>query len=340
MKISVIIANFNGERFIVNCLQSIFKEKSNGYEIIVVDDASQDKSVAFIEKKFSQEKRLRLIKLPENLGAAQARNIGVANSAGRYLFFLDSDTEVEPGWSNSILAFFETEKEAGLAQVKLLKKGTNCFDSAGDYLSPFGFLIERGRGAKDEEQFDQSAKIFSGKSAAMIVRKEVFLKLGGFDGDYQIFLEDTDLAWRMWLLGYEVYFFPKITVWHRYGCQEKSEDYYQKLKVHYLGCRNMLTTQIKNLGVKKLTIILPIQLACWFILSLLFLLKADWQKCLDLWQGILWNFLNLKTILKKRNNIQKTRKITDEQLFALIGARKDLSYYLGKGLSYVLGKPF
>lgn len=338
--ISIIIPNYNGREFLERCLESIFQEKKKLYEVIVVDDGSRDDNVALLKKKFGQEKKLKLIALKHNVGAAEARNIAVNNSSGKYLLFLDNDTKIKRGWFDEVIRFFEDNKKAGIAQAKILKMGTDKFDCAGNYLGPFGFLIERARGAFDKGQFDKVEKIFALKSAAMLARRDVFMRLGGFDADYKIFWEDTDIAWRTWLLGFEVLFASSIVAWHAYGTKEKGVEPYLRNRVYYRGCRNTITTLIKNLGVKKMILVLPTNLACWFVLAFLSLIRLDIGKSLAILKGIFWNFIYLPKTLKKRKRIQAERKIRDEKLFSLVSAERTIPYYIGKGLAYLRGEPF
>lgn len=337
--VSIVIANKDGGRFLKRCLDSIFEEKGD-YEVILVDDGSKDESVNLVKNYLGKDKRLRLIELPENAGAAAARNTGVAKASGEYLFFLDSDTRAENGWYKETIKFFQNNKKAGAAQVKLLRMGTNRFDYAGDYLGPLGFLIERSRGAEDTGQFDKLKPIFSGKSAGMIVRKEVFKKIGGFDSDYQIFLEDTDLTWRIWLAGYEVYFVHSIVVMHAYGTKEKDSNQYKLNKVTYRGCRNMISTLIKNLDDKHLIMILPINIGCWLTLAVMALVRLDFSKAGSLLRGIGWNLIHFKQTLTKRKRIQSQRAISDNDLLSLVGDKQNIRYYLGKGVAYVTNRPY
>ena len=350
--VSIIIVNFNGRKFLARCLQSIFQEKG-GYEVIVVDDGSTDGSRQYLRNyqlsitnyqlpifNFQNNIRFKTIFNNRNLGAAQSRNIGAQSSSGKYLFFLDADTKIKKGWFNEIIHFFATYPKAGIGQAKILKMNTNQFDYAGDFIGPFGFLIERARSAEDRGQFEKIDKIFGLKSAAMIVRKSLFKKLGGFDKSYHIFWEDTDISWRCWLAGYQVLFVPQITVWHAYGTKEKDIKLYLDNRVYYRGCKNNITTLIKNLSAKKLITILPINLICWLVLALLFLFRLKIRQTLAILKGVLANLLQLSTTLKKRRQIQKQRKITDEDLFNQVGSQKSILYYLGKGWAYVAGKPF
>ena len=307
MQISVVIASKDGERFLERCLSAVFAEKGS-FEVILVKDE-------------------------EGVGAAAARNFGVENSCGKYILFLDVDTKIKPGWYKEVLSFFRRNKKAGAAQVKLLRMRTKKYDSAGEYMGPFGFLIERARGAKDVGQFDREDKIFSGKSAGMIIRREVFEKLGGFDEDYQIFLEDTDLFWRVWLLGWQVRFCPKVVVEHAYLTKEKPMSFYLDNKVYYRGARNTIMNLLKNMGGERVWWVVLVNVLCWLVLGLLFCLKGDFKRGWAMFAGVGWNIINLPKVLKKR---QKHKgKIPDEVM-----ARRGLDYYLGKAKAYVTGKPF
>ena len=338
MKVSVVIANKNGERFLKRCLNSVWLEKGD-FEVVVVDDGSTDGSVDYL-RVVAKKGKIKLIRLPESMGAAEARNIGVDNSSGKYILFLDVDTKIHPGWYKETLAFFGRNRKTGAAQVKIMRMGKNEFDSVGEYMGPFGFLIERARGARDKGQFDSEDLIFSGKSAGMIIRREVFEALGGFDKDYQIFLEDTDLFWRTWLWGWEVRFCPGVKVEHAYLTKEKPIDYYVENKVFYRGARNTIMNLIKNLGKKKVWWVVPVNMACWLILGVVFGLKGNWGRSKAMLVGVGWNVVNLPKVLRKRRAVQTLRKITDEELFSKVGAGRDLGYYLGKARAYVKGEPF
>lgn len=342
--ISIVTINFNGKQFLKRCLNSVLLEKEKPFEIILVDNGSTDGSAEFIRKEWDNEKRLKLIVLEKNVGAAKARNIGVQNSSSPYILILDNDTKIKQGWFDKIIDFINQHPNLGLAQPKLLTMDTNKFNYAGDLIGPFGFLIERARGAEDRGQFDKVDKIFSLNIASAFFRKEVFEQLGGFDEDYYLYWEETDLAWRTWLAGYQVLFAPNIVVWHAYGTKEKDKQYYKQrekfYRTKYFSSRNMLTTLTKNLGLKKLIFILPINIGCWLILAILFLIQLKIQSSWAILKGMFSAFTQLPKTLKKRKKIQSKRKISDQKLFAMVGTKRAFSYYLGKAFAFVTGKPF
>ncbi len=338
--VSVIIANHNGEKFLKKCIDSLLLEKSSRFEIIIVDDASTDNSINLIRKNYQGIKRLNLISLPENVGAARVRNIGIENALGKYLFFLDNDTVVNPGWASTIDNFFKKYPKTGIAQAKLLKMGTNNFDYAGDHISKMGFLIERARGCLDNERYNQEDKVFGVKSAAMIARKKVVDSLGGFDDDYFIYWEDTDICWRSWLSGFEVRMCPKITVWHAYGTENKDLKIPLDNKVTYRGCRNNIISLVKNLEISTLIFTLPINFFSWLTLSFMFALKGNFLKSIEIIRALGWITTHPLFLARKRALVQENRKISDNDLFSMVGEKINLNYCLGKCNAYLKGKPF
>jgi len=145
--VSIIIVNFNDKRHLYRCLSSILKSEYPSFEIIVVDNGSTDGSVELVKKLFGNNPRIKLIQNERNLGPAAGRNIGAEVAKGRYLAFLDNDTEVNPKWLKEAVKVMESDLTIGAAQCKLLLMGhRNRFDYAGDYLSPYGFLIQSGNG--------------------------------------------------------------------------------------------------------------------------------------------------------------------------------------------------
>ncbi len=339
--VSIIIINFNGEKFIRNCILSVLNNTAVSFEVIVVDNASGDRSFEILKQNFSTEKKLKLIFLRKNKGPAFARNLAAKKSRGKYLIFLDYDTVVSSNWLKETIELLERDQKIAGGQLKILRMGQkNIYDSAGEKLTPLGFLSERAMGSKDNKQFNKVENIFSGKGAGMIVRKSIFEKVGGFDESYCMYWEEPDLSWRIWQSGHRFVYLPTDKIWHAYVTKEKNDLYYQKSQVIYYGCRNAITTLIKNLEAKNLIRILPLHIISWLILSFMFLIQLKLAKSFFIIKGVVWNFIHLPLILKKRRLVQKRRTISDDRLFELVGEKKSFSYYLGKGFAYIRGKPF
>ena len=329
---SIIIVNFNGKKYLINCLNGVFANRYRNYEVIVVDNGSNDESVLTIKKIFSRKNNLKVVALSKNFGPAFARNQGVKKAKGKYLAFLDNDTFPDKNWLQLLIPEMEKDKTIGACQCKLLLlKEPDKFDYAGDYLNQWGFLVQRVEGGeKDFGQADQKVEILSAKSAAMVIRKDVFEKIGGFDEDYFIYLEETDLSWRTWLAGYRVIFIPKSRVYHEFGTTSIIDPNLQNFNVKFHGTKNYIITNFKNLGSENLIKILIPHLLLWMGIGSWLIIKRQFKSGFFVLKGIGWFFWHIKKIWRKRILIQKKRAVSDKELMPKILIPKPFSYFYKK----------
>lgn len=301
-------------------------------ELILVDNASTDGSIeelkAYLKERTS---RIKLIINDKNYGASYALDIGVKASSGKYISFVASDTRVDQDCFAQLIEYFESDEKIGAVESKLLlMDNPGQFDHAGEYLSQFGLLLQRHAGQEiDKGQFDQPAEIFSAKGTALTVRREAYQKAGGYDTDYFMFLEETDLCWRIWLSGYRIIFVPEAKIYHASGISIRSHSRSSFLAKYY-GPRNYIATLFKNFGTMNLIKILPLHILLWFLLSLLFVFRLRLKESFYIIRGILNNFLNLPGLLKKRLKIQRLRVISDKELMPVIMRRVSFSYLLDR----------
>lgn len=334
-QVSIIICNYNDKNHLQSCISSILKSEYSSFEIILVDDGSIDGSIDFVRNKFEKEPRLIVICNETNMGPAYARNVGSRKASGKYLAFLDSDASVDPLWLVEVVKLMENDPSIGAVQCKLLLPGNeNRFDYIGDYLSPLGILIQRvDMGQIDDGSFDKIEEIFAVKSAGMIIRRDIFFDIGMFDEDYFIYVEETDLCWRIWLSNHKVIFVPTSKVYHDFNISLKHRpnrpDYLEK----YYGPKNYITTLIKNLGTRNLIKILPINLSIWIGISVWYVLKRRLNWAFSIIKGVTYNLTQFNQIWKKRQRVQcLIRKVPDYQLMPRIMKTKSLRYFLDKVL--------
>lgn len=337
IKLSIIIVNHNGSQYLEDCLKSILISKAKNYEIIIADNNSKDKSIENLNKKFRSAMSKKLIKtltLNRNYGPSYARNRGVKVAKGKYLAFLDNDTEVDMNWTKAPLNEFSKNRKTGIIQSKmiLLDKYKNKIDYIGEYIGTNGFLVQKAKsGEIDRGQYDERTEILAAKSAGMFIRKELFNKIGGFDKDYFMYLEETDLGWRSRLLGYDNIFIPDSIIYHRFGT---STIILGKKRLNFIarfhGTKNYILTLTKNLEFKNLIKILPQHIVLWLGLATYKLIKRQPRESYWIIRGILWNVVNLPETLNKRKIIQKKRTISDEEIFRTCMKKEPFSYYLRK----------
>lgn len=335
---SIIIVNFNAKEFLKNCLNSILRNSFDNYEIIVVDNGSTDGSLQLVREEFrNQPEKIKAIALSRNLGPAAARNSGARVARGEYLGFLDNDTEVDKDWICAALRCFERSEKIAAIQCKLLFLfEKDRIDYAGEFLSNLGFLVAAiEHGAVDRGQNNFAEKILAAKSAGMFIKKSVFEQVGGFDEDYFIFMEETDLGWRCWLAGFEVVFCPDSVVYHYFSATKKIVDKnFNNYLVRFHGTKNYILTLYKNLSSFYLMKIMPIHIFLWLSLSSYLLLRRNFRSAFNIWKAIGWNIFNFRKNSCKRCIVQQKRVVCDKDLFLRFGLMKNrsINYFLNKFL--------
>ncbi len=330
-ELSVIIVNYNGYSYASRCVKSVLSSKASSKEIILVDNHSTQSDVSLFKRNFGN--KITIVSLKENYGPSKARNEGVKKSRGEYIAFLDNDTQVHPDWSNRAIKEFKSNKNIGIIQCKLLLlKEPTKIDYVGEYLGQNGFLVQRAKGGEiDTGKFNKKVELLAAKSAGMFIRREAFLSAGGFDSDYFIYVEETDLGWRSWLKGYKTVFLPSSIVYHEFGTStvilSKAQNSYNA-KFH--GSKNYILTLIKNLSTLSLLKILPLHISLWVGMAVYIFFRGDYKSSIWILKGIGWNVVNLKKSLKKRVKIQKTRIISDKELFPTIMVKMPFTYFMHK----------
>jgi len=213
--ISIIIPNYNGLRFLPTCLDALRAQRypRERTEIILVDDASADESVTFVQASYPE---VKIVRLACNSGLAAGCNAGARAARGDLLVMLNNDTEVEPGWLAALVEAAVANPRAGtIASKMLLFDRRDTLHNAGDLMGADGIPRNRGVWEKDTGQYDTDPVIFGGCGGGVMYRREAWEQAGGFDERLFMYLEDVDLAWRLRLLGWEAVFAPAARLYHQ-----------------------------------------------------------------------------------------------------------------------------
>lgn len=311
-KISVIILNYNGARFIQHCLNTVFACTYPNFEVIVADNCSTDGSFELIETHFYNEQRLKCVRFTRNWGFACGNNRIAEIALGRYLMLLNMDTEVDENYLDQIVNIFESDDHVGIVQSRIKQmQAPSIIQSAGYYLDWLGLIHIRGEGEEDKGQYSLVDEIFGATGAAFAVRAELFKEIGGFDNDYFCYFEETDLCWRTWLMGYSVVFAPLSIVYH-YGGGGSDQTNNNKHKNQYLFVRNRIATFVKVLELPILFWFLPLHIVALGVYGVMLLIQfRDSHFLTCLLQGILWNARHLGKTLSKRKTLQNSKLISN-----------------------------
>lgn len=234
-KISIVILTFNSIRFIKSCLDSIFNQNYQNFEIIIVDNGSRDNTPDFIRENYPQ---VILIKNMQNLGAAKARNQGIEIARGEWILVLDCDIILEKSFLHKLTKIAkDSDKSIGIIQPKVLNKDAKTIYSCGIYLSRLRRFYDIGKGQLNNGQFNTAQHIFGACSAAALYKKQMLEEIkedtGYFDERFFFLVEDVDLAWREQRRGWKALFYPETICYH-YG---NSSDTPKKSR-QYLCWRN------------------------------------------------------------------------------------------------------
>ncbi len=297
-KITVIIPNYNGREILLKNLPSVVNNCPSA-EIIVVDDASTDDSVRLIHKKF---KKIKAIRLRRNRGFAVAVNEGVKAATNEIVLLLNSDVSPRKNFLLPALRYFNTKEN--IFSVGL------C-----DYSHENGHIIKRGRGGgyfKKGFLFHYAAQTERGftlwtSGGSCLVRKKIFLKLGGFDPVYKPFYwEDIDLGFRAARSGYVSYFEPLSVVdhYHEQGAIIKQKSAFFIKSVSY---KNQFIFVWKNINDYLLIVQHIIYLPYHFLKALL---SLDFSFYL----GFLWAILSIPTLVFQETFTTNSFIISEEEV--------------------------
>lgn len=309
--VSVIIVNWNGGEIFKKCLQSLSKIYYSNWELIVVDNGSQDGSDKFVSNLKSKIK-CQLIYNKNNVGFAKANNQGFKKSNGKYVLLLNNDTKVTPNFLGILVTKMEKDILLGVVQPKIcLMDKPGYLDNAGSFFTKIGFLQHWGYMERDQAEFNQEREIFSAKGACMLIRKVLIEKIGLFDNDFISYFEESDFCWRVWLVGYRVLFYPQAKIFHKVGFTIRRLNVGEN-NYHYY--KNRICSLIKNLENNNLLIVV-LNLLVSLGIMIIFFLRFHPNDSLMIGKAVLWNLHNLSKTIKKRRIIQKWRKKSDSEIF-------------------------
>lgn len=309
--LSVIIPNYNGETLLPTVLGALAEQRFRDFEIIVVDDASMDGSVAWLEEHAPQ---VRLVVNRTNQGFVKSCNSGADIARGKVLVFLNSDTEPDAGWTEALARAVCAMPNVGILASKLLLfDRRDTLHSAGDGMGADGIPRNRGVWEVDQGQYDGQVDVFGGCGGAVAYRRELWQALGGFDESFWMYLEDADLAFRAQLLGWDAAFVPEARVYHHLSATGGGV-----LASYYVG-RNTIWMIAKNMPRSILLRRLPQVIGAQVRIALDALAAWRGDAARARLRGQLAGLVGLRTALQKRQVIQPRRVREDQELSGRLG---------------------
>jgi GT2 family glycosyltransferase len=315
---SIVIVSYNSKQKLMACLASVISSMPDDCELIVVDNASSEGNADQIATSFPETV---LIRSHTNLGFAAGCNLGVRHAQSRYLVFLNPDTIVERGWLESMIAPLESDDSIGLVTPKiLLLAAPDRLNTCGCDIHISGLTLCRGIG-RPRDYYPKIDEVGAVSGAAFAIRRELFDKLGGFDEDMFLYMEDIDLSWRARLAGYPSLYTPECTVMHDYELRVTQHKMFWQERNRYM----ML---LKSFRWPTLAILLPAYIVAEFI-TWGFVLLNDRNNIANKLRAYGWIISNWQIIMRKRKATQALRKVSDRTLLKSTESKLDFDQAAG-----------
>jgi GT2 family glycosyltransferase/glycosyltransferase involved in cell wall biosynthesis len=255
--VSVVLVNFRGTDDTIEAVKHLdaLDWPAGRLEIVIVENGSGDDSAARLAAAVPH---VKLVVSEENHGFAGGCNLGVRESSGEYVAFLNNDAKPHPAWVAEAVAKFESSPVVGAVASKVLDWEGERVDFIGAGLTWFGMGYKPFTGEVWDAQMPETDDVLFGTGSAMFVRRSVYDELGGFDERFFMFFEDVDLGWRLNLAGYRYAYAPLSIAFHKHHASMSS---FGSFKETYLLERNALFTLYKNVGADSLGELLPAAMA-------------------------------------------------------------------------------
>jgi GT2 family glycosyltransferase len=314
--ISIIILNWNGRKFLKECLDSLLVQTFREFETILVDNGSSDGSVLFVRENYPW---VRLVLLSENLGFSEGNNRGLLVCRGSFIVTLNNDTRVAPGFLAEMLGSADPERKIGMVAAKIvayLEPGR--IDGVGVKIAKNGMAYNIGVGETDRGQFDAPERVFGPCAGAALYCRAMLDQVGFFDPEFFAYQEDTDLAWRGRLAGWKCVTAPKALVYHIHSATSGKMSAFTVYHVQ----RNKWCVVFKNWPLGIILKHLPSIIACDAAALLLAVMTGRGIAALRARIDVL---RNLRRVLDGRRKVQELKKLSNMDIEGLFSSHEPLA---------------
>ncbi len=290
----VIIVNWNGMRFLPDCLSSVFSGRYSNFKVVLIDNASSDDSIEFVKQHFEQ---VACVELAENKGFTGANNIGInyaLKHGASYSVLLNNDTRVFPDWLDCFVQFAEDNPNVGAC-------GGQQLTWDGKLAMSLNFIPEWADAEMSFSEIDDRLggyPVVFASGCCLFLRNSFLRETDLFDERYFVGNEDLDLCFRLWIRGHSVMLLPEVKVLHWGGGSSNSKSRM------FWGYRNQLFTLLKNYEIETLRLYYRKILRRWVFTRNRIALAAT-----------LRNIIEIKHTLIMRQHNQRFRKLSDQEVF-------------------------
>ena len=292
--VSIISINYNQSETTLDFLSSIQEITYPNYEVIIVDNASPNDNPFVLKNHFPF---IKLIESNKNLGFAGGNNLGILHSKGKYLLFINNDTEVDPGFLEPLVEAFENDSSLGLASPKIIfyhHKNERLLQYAGgtavNYLKGTGRFL--GYGEQDTGQYKTGyTELIHG--AAVMVPRHLLKTVGVWPDVYFLYYEEIDWSEHFKKKGYKLKFIAESVIYHK---ESLSIGKFTPIRIYYMNRNRQLFIRRNATAINKFLSLIYFYLISIPKSTVYFLLKGHFKLLFALWKGIFWNLFHWKNI--------------------------------------------
>lgn len=267
-KVSIVVPNYNGIKYIQTCLDALRKQTMEDVEILVIDNGSEDGSCELVEENYPE---VQLVKMGKNTGFCGAVNEGIRRSAAPFVLLLNNDTQADRNFTRKLYEGIKKDPQIFSCAAKMLQfDNRELIDDAGDFYCALGWAFARGKGA-GASAFDREDNIFFSCAGAAIYRKSILNEIGLFDENHFAYLEDADIGYRARICGYKNRYIPAAVVYH--VGSGSSGSVYNLFKTRY-SSRNSIYLIYKNMPLLQIILNFPLFLVGFLVKAVFFAAKG------------------------------------------------------------------
>lgn len=306
--VTVVIINWNGERFLDRCLSALLVQRVAPHEIILVDNGSSDASIEIVRRYPS----VHVLEQNRNLGFARGNNVAIEAAAAEseWIALVNPDAFPDLHWLEALLSAARDHPAFDVFGCKLVKDADSAIlDGVGDVYHMSGLVWRTGHGVPVSSFSEQACELFSPCAAAALYRRSALLEVGGFDEDFFCYVEDVDLGFRLRLAGHKALYVPDAVV-HHVGSGMTGGQHSDFAVYH--GHRNLVWTFVKDMPGGVFWLLLPLHVVMNLVALVVFTLRGQGRV---IWRAKWDAIKGLRKMWRKRKTIQSTRMATVREIW-------------------------
>lgn len=295
--IDIVIPNYNGNKYLKECIESLYTQTYTSFRIILIDNASTDSDYLWAKNYPS----IILEKLDKNYGFDKAVNKGIKLSDSKYVVLLNNDTVAKKSWLEELIKSIERDDKIFSVCSKMIRyDDKNIIDDAGDEYNILGWAYKRGDGSTINS-YNETEEVFSSCAGAAIYNRKILDEIGYFDNHFFAYMEDVDISYRAKIHGYKNIYCPNAEIYHIGSATSGSK--YNAFKVK-LAARNNVYVPYKNMPMVQLIINMPF-LTIGYVIKYIFFIKKGYGK--EYKEGFIEGICSLNKVKKVKFKIKNLK---------------------------------